>query len=75
MTYKCSILVRVPDFLFSNTTRLALGPSHHPTQWVQGAPSLRVNLSGYEVDYSSPSSVKAKNKWMCTLLLLHAFMA
>jgi len=46
-----------------------------PTQWVQGAPSLGVNLPGYEVDYSFLSSVKVKNKWMCTLLLLHALLA
>ena len=72
--YKCSILVGAQDFVFSNTSRLALWPTHPATQWVQGAPSLGVNLPGYEVDYSSPSSVNVKNKWMCILLLLHALL-
>jgi hypothetical protein len=49
----------IPDrgkiFLFSIVFRLALEPMKHPIQWVLGAISPRVKLSGHEADHS-PSS-------------------
>jgi hypothetical protein len=47
-------------FLFSRTSRLAVGLIQPLTQWVLEALSPR---TGYEDDHSPPSSAKVKNKW------------
>jgi hypothetical protein len=47
-------------FLFTTTSRMALGPTQPPIQWVQGAHSLGVKWPGCEADHSSPSSAKIK---------------
>jgi hypothetical protein len=43
-------------FLFSTTSRPALGPTQPPIQWVPG-----VKLQGREADHSPPSSAEVKN--------------
>jgi hypothetical protein len=48
-------------FLFSVTSRLALGPTQPPVQWVLEAVSPRVKQQGHEADHSSPSSAMVKN--------------
>jgi hypothetical protein len=50
-------------FLFTTTSRMALGPTQPPIQWVLEALSLEVKEPGSEVDHSPPSSVKAENVW------------
>jgi hypothetical protein len=47
-------------FLFSTASRLALGPTQHPIQWVPGALSLGVKRPGSESDHSPPSSTEFK---------------
>jgi hypothetical protein len=47
-------------FLFSTTSRMALGPTQPPIQWVPGALSLGVKWLGHEVDHSLPSSAEVK---------------
>jgi hypothetical protein len=47
-------------FLFTTASRTALGPTHPPTQWVQGALSLVVKRPGYEAEHSPPSGAEVK---------------
>jgi hypothetical protein len=47
--------------LFSAASRLALGRTQPPIQWVPGALSPGVKWQGYEADHSRPSSAKVKN--------------
>jgi hypothetical protein len=46
-------------FLFA-ASRMALGPTQPPTQWVPGYLSLGVKRQGREVDHSPPSSAEVK---------------
>jgi hypothetical protein len=55
-------------FLFTTVSRPALGATHHPIQWVPGAPSLGVKRPGCEADHSPPSSAKVKSVWRCTFI-------
>jgi hypothetical protein len=50
-------------FLFTITSRTALGPTHPPIQWVPGALPLGVKRPGREADHSPPSSAEVKNTW------------
>jgi hypothetical protein len=50
-------------FLYTTMSRLALGPTHPPIQWVPGTLSLGVKRPGREADHSPPSSAKVKNVW------------
>jgi hypothetical protein len=53
-------------FLFTTASRTALGPTHTPIQWVQGALSLGVKWPGREADHSPPSSTEVNNAWNYT---------
>jgi hypothetical protein len=53
-------------FLFTTASRLALGPSLPPIQWVPGAVYLGVKRSGCEADHSPQSSAEVKNEWNYT---------
>jgi hypothetical protein len=54
-------------FLFiTAVSRLSLGPTHPPIQWVPGALSMGVKRPGREADHSSPSSAEVKNAWSYT---------
>jgi hypothetical protein len=53
-------------FLFTTASRMALGPTQPPIQWVPGALSLGVKQLGHEADHSPPSSAKVKNAWSYT---------
>jgi hypothetical protein len=48
-------------FLFITMSRMALGPTQSPIQWVLGVKQL-----GCEVDHSPPSSAEVKNAWSYT---------
>jgi len=50
-------------------SRLALGPTQPPIQWVPGALSLGVKQQGHEADHSPPSSAEVKE---CVELYLHS---
>jgi hypothetical protein len=54
-------------YFFATMSRLALGPTQRPIQWVPGALfSLVVEWSGSEADHSPPSSADVKNAWKYT---------
>jgi hypothetical protein len=56
-------------FLFTTTSRTALGPTQPPIQWVTGAPSTGVKRPGRDADHSPPSSAEVKE---CVDLYLHS---
>jgi hypothetical protein len=56
-------------FLFTITSRMALGPTQPLIQWVPGALFLGVKRSGHEADHSPPSSAKVKE---CVELYLYS---
>jgi hypothetical protein len=56
---------------FSMSSRLALGPTQPPIQWLSGAPSLGVKWQGHEVDHSPPTSDVAKKTCVYTSTPLH----
>jgi hypothetical protein len=56
-------------FLFATVSRMALGPTLPPIQWVPGDLSLGVKWPGHEADHSPPSSAKVKE---CVELYLHS---
>jgi hypothetical protein len=55
-------------FLFTTASRMALGRTQPPIQWVPGVLSLGVNQPGHEADHSHPSSAEVKE---CVELYLH----
>jgi hypothetical protein len=72
------IRVRVPggkNFHFSMSSRLALGPTQLPIQWVPRALSPGVKRPGREADLSPPTSTEVKKTWVCTSTAPYVFMA
>jgi hypothetical protein len=61
-------------FLFTPASRLALGPTQPPIQWVSGVLSLGVKRPGPEADHSPPSDAKVKNVWSYTSTPQYAFV-
>jgi hypothetical protein len=63
-------MVRFPEgagnFFFTTVSRMALGPTQPPIQWVPGALSLGIKRPGREADHSPPSSAEVKNAWSYT---------
>jgi hypothetical protein len=53
---------RLGIFLSTTASRMALGPTKPPIQWITGALSLRVKRPGSEADHSPPSSAKVKER-------------
>jgi hypothetical protein len=66
---------KIKNFLFSMSSRLVLGPSQPPIQWVSGALSQGVQRPGCEADHSPLSSAEAKKTWVHTSTPPYAFMA
>jgi hypothetical protein len=50
----------VKNFLFSMSSRPALGSTQPPIQWLPGALSQGVQQPGCEADHSPPTSVEVK---------------
>jgi hypothetical protein len=61
-------------FLFTTTSRTALGPTQPPIKWVLESLSLGVKRSGREADHSPPSSADVKNAWSYTSVPQYIFM-
>jgi hypothetical protein len=64
----------VKNFLFSTSSRPALGPTQPPIQRVPGSLSPGVKRPECEVDHS-PTSAEAKKMWIYTSTPPYAFMA
>jgi hypothetical protein len=64
-----SVLVSA-RFVLSTASKLPLEPTQLPIQGIFGAFSLGLKRQGCEVDYSPPSSVKAKSGGAITPLLM-----
>jgi hypothetical protein len=56
----------VPDKNIAQVSRMAVGPTQPPIQWVPEALSLGVKWPGHEADHSPPSSAKVKIAWNYT---------
>jgi len=61
--------------LFTMTSRLVLGLTEPPVQWVPGVLSPGVKWPGNEADHSLPSNAKVKNEWSYTSTLPYVIMA
>jgi hypothetical protein len=53
--------VEARNFHYSTTSRLALGPTQPPIQWVPGVLSPKVKQPGCEANYSPPFRAEVKN--------------
>jgi hypothetical protein len=53
-------------FLFTTTSRTALGPTQPPIQWVPGALSLGVKRPRREANHIPPSSAEVTKAWSYT---------
>jgi hypothetical protein len=62
-------------FLFSTMSRLALGPTQPPSQWVLGPLSKGAKWLGHEADHSSPSNADVNNEWRYTFSSSYFFVA
>jgi hypothetical protein len=61
--------------LVSTMSRMALGPTQPPIQWVPGVLSLGVKQLGCEADHSPPSSAKVRMCGAIPPLPQYAFVA
>jgi hypothetical protein len=61
----------VKNFLFSTSSRPALGSAQPPIQWLPGALSPGVKRPGREGDHSLPPSAEVKKMWIYTSAPLH----
>jgi hypothetical protein len=66
---------KVKNFLFSTSSRSALGSTQPPIQWVRGALSPGVKWPGREADHSSPSSAEVKKMWIYASTPPYVFIA
>jgi hypothetical protein len=66
---------RVKNFVFSTSSRPALGPTQSPIQWVPGALSPGVKRPGREADHSPATSAVVKKMWIYTSAPPYSFMA
>jgi hypothetical protein len=66
--------IPVGSRIFSMSSRLVLGPTQPPIQWVPGALSLGVKWPGHEADHSPPISVKVKKTLIYTYTPSYIFL-
>jgi hypothetical protein len=65
----------INNFLFSTSSRPALGPTEPPIQWIPWAVSPGVKRPWRETDHSPPASAEFKKMWIYTFTPPYAFMA
>jgi hypothetical protein len=66
---------RVKNFLFSTSSRRALGSTQPPIHWVPVTLSPGVKRPGRETDHSPPTSAEVKKMWIYTFAPPYAFIA
>jgi hypothetical protein len=66
---------RVKNFLFSTSSRHALGPTQPPIQWVPVFFPPGVKWQGREAHHSPSTSAEVKKMWIYTFTFPYAFMA
>jgi hypothetical protein len=66
--------VGVKNFLFSTSSRPALGFTQPPIQCEQWALSAGVKRPGHEADHSPPASAQVKKMWIYTSTPPYTFM-
>jgi hypothetical protein len=66
---------RIKNFHFSMSSRLTVGSTQSPIQWVPGALSPEVKRSGHEADHSPSVSIEVKKMWIYTSTPPYDFMA
>jgi hypothetical protein len=74
---RVQLLVRAGIFLFATMSRLTLGPTHPPIQWLLGAFFPRVKQPGHKADHSPLSGIRVANAWSYTStppMLLHGMV-
>jgi hypothetical protein len=57
-----SILMTKVQFL-TTMSRLVVGPTHLPLQWILGVLFPELKQLGHKTDHSPPSTAKVKNAW------------
>jgi hypothetical protein len=65
----------VKNFLFSTSSRPALGPTQPSIQWVPGDVFPGVKRQGRETDHSPPASAEVKKIWICKSTSPYVLMA
>jgi hypothetical protein len=65
---------RVKNFLFSTSSRPALGTTQPLIQWVPGVLSPGLKRPGREADNSPPTNAEVKKMWIYTSTPPYAFM-
>jgi hypothetical protein len=65
----------VKNFLFSMSSRPALGSTKPLIQWVPGAISLGAKHLGSEADHLPPASAEVKKMWIYISIPPYDFMA
>jgi hypothetical protein len=63
------------NFVFSISSRPALGPTQPPIQWVPGALFPGVKRPGSEADHSPPATAEVKKTCIYTTTTPYAFIA
>jgi len=61
-------------YRFTKTSRLALGCTQLPFQWLLEALSPGIKWPGHEVNHSPASSARVKNGWNYTFMPINTFM-
>jgi hypothetical protein len=62
------------NFLFSEMSRLVLGPTNPSVQSILWPPFVGLNLPGCEVNHCLPYSAEVKNAWSYTSCPLYTLM-
>jgi hypothetical protein len=65
---------RIKNFLFSLSSRPAMGPTQSPIRWVPGILSPGIKRQGHEADHSPPTSAEVNKMWIYTSTPPYAFM-
>jgi hypothetical protein len=65
---------KVKNFIFSMSSKPALGPTQPPIQWLLRALSPGVKRPGPEANHSLPTRAKVKKMWIYTSIPPYAFM-